>query len=76
MQVASVPLRLVSTQASLTSRSIRLAKPPFQKPIAVIVIVNLACLKIARNGGRGRMHEQIELYEHMPPAHFCLKSSV
>jgi len=58
MQVASVPLGLVSTQASLTSRSIHLAKLPFfQKPVAVVVIVDLACLKIARNGGRGRMHK-------------------
>ena len=58
MQVASVPLGLVSTQASLTSRSIHLAKPPFfQKPVAVVVIVDLVHLKIARNGGRGCMHE-------------------
>ena len=58
MQVASVPLGLVSTQASLTSRSICLAKLPFfQKLVAVVVIVDLACLKIARNGGRGHMHE-------------------
>ena len=58
MQVASVPLGLVSTQASLTSCSIHLAKLPFfQKPVAIVVIVNLAHLKIARNGGRGRMHE-------------------
>ena len=40
MQVASVPLGLVSTQALLISRSTRSAKLPFfQKAAAVVVIV-------------------------------------
>ena len=59
MQVASVPLGLVSTQAPLISRSTRPAKLPFfQKTAAVVVIVDFARVcKTTGNGGRGRMHE-------------------
>ena len=43
MQVASVPLGLVATQAQLISRSTRSAKLPFfQKAAAVVVIVDFA----------------------------------
>ena len=43
MQVASVPLGLVSTQAQLISRSTRPVKLPFfQKAASVVVIVEFA----------------------------------
>ena len=46
MQVASVLLGLVSTQAPLISRSTRSAKLPFfQKAAAVVVIVEFACIQ-------------------------------
>ena len=46
MQVTSVPLGLVSTQAPLISRSTRSAKLPFfQKAAAVVVIVEFECIQ-------------------------------
>ena len=58
IQVAMVPLDLVSTHVPLTSHSTQLLKLPFfQNPVAVILIVDLAHVRIVRNGGRGRMHE-------------------
>ena len=44
MQVASVPLGLVSMQAPLISHSTRSVKLPFfQKAVAVVVTVNFVC---------------------------------
>ena len=58
MQVALVPLGLVSTQMPLISYSTHSAKLPlFQKAAAVIVIVDFVCIcKTTGNGWRGRMH--------------------
>ena len=74
MQVASVPLGLVSMQAPLISRSSRSAKLLFfQKAAAVVVIVDSRVFKAMRNGGRGHMHETNWIFEQMPPPHFCLE---
>ena len=46
MQVALMPLNLVSTQAPLISHSTRSTKLLFfQKPAAVVVIVDLVCIQ-------------------------------
>ena len=46
MQVASVPLGLVSTQAPPISRSTGSVKLPFfRKAVAVVVIVDFACIQ-------------------------------
>ena len=74
MQVASVPLGLVSTQVSLTSRSIHLAKLPFfQKPVAVVVIVDLVRLKIVewRKGTYAR--DKLNYVSTRPLLTFALK---
>ena len=56
MQVASMPLGFISTQASLIFCSTRLVKWVFfQKATAVIVIVNLVHIKIARSRGWGHI---------------------
>ena len=59
LQVDSVPLGLVATQAPLISSGTRLAKLPFfQKAVTVIMIVEFACVfKTTMNGGRGHMYE-------------------
>ena len=74
MQVASVPLGLVSTQALLISHSTRSAKLLFfQKAVAIVVIVEFALFKTTRNGERGRMYETNGIFEQTPLPHFCLK---
>ena len=46
MQVASVPLDLVSTQVLLISRGTRSAKLSFfQKAVAVVMIVDFTCIQ-------------------------------
>ena len=67
-------LGLVSTQVSLTSRSIHLAKLPFfQKPVAVVVIVDLVRLKIVewRKGTYAR--DKLNYMRTRPLLTFALK---
>ena len=72
MQVASVPLGLVSTQAPLISHGARsvLSESRGSRHDCRIC---MRVLKTTRNRGRGRMHETNWIFEQTPPPHFCLK---
>ena len=77
MQVASVPLGLVSTQAPLISRSTRSAKLPFfHKVVAVVVIVEFTHIQDyeeRREGAYARDKLNIRAND---PSPFLSKSSV
>ena len=65
MQVASMPLGFVSTQVPLISHSKRSAKLPlFQKAAAVVVIVNLACIKDRKE--RGVCMDELSIQTNAP----------
>ena len=74
MQVVSVLLGLVLTQAPLTSSSTRSVKCcSFGKPQQLLWLLTLHVLKTTRNGGRRHMHETNWIFKQTPPPHFCLK---
>ena len=74
MQVASVPLGLVSTQAPLISRSTRSVKLPFfQKAVAVVVIVDFACTQDYVEVRKGAYAQDELNIRPNAPSHFCLK---
>ena len=74
MQVASVPLGLVSTQAQLISRSTRPAKLPFfQKAASVVVIVEFARIQDYEERREGAYTRDELNIRANAPSHFCLK---
>ena len=67
MQVVSMALGLVSTQALLISCSTHSSKLPFiQKAVSVVV-------QLCEERREGRMHETKLIFKQMPPPHFCLE---
>ena len=76
VQIVSMLLNLVSTQALLNSRSTCSSKLPFfQKATPAITIVDLTCLLLQRMEGvvREHMHETNRIFKQTPPPHFCPK---
>ena len=74
MQVPSVPLGLVSTQAPLISHSTRLAKLPFlQKAATVIVIVEFTRIQdYNERRERAYVRDKLNIRTNAPP-HLSLK---
>ena len=71
MQVALMPLDLVSIQALLLSHSTHSVKLPFfQKATAVITLIKLE-YTITRK--QGRMLKNKRVFQQTLPPHFCLK---
>ena len=77
MQVASVPLGLVATQAQLISRSTRSAKLPFfQKAAAIVVIVDFARIQGYEERKEGAYARDAVNIRANAPAPVLSKSSV
>lgn len=74
MQVASMPVGLVSTQVPLITHNTRSAKLPFFQAAAVVVIVDFACIKDCDKRREGvNAWDKLNIQVQMPPPNFCLK---